>query len=113
MSDNPIYKVIFYNQDKVYEVYTRYIYQRDMYGFIEVEEYLFGERSQLIVDPGEEKLKNELSGVKRSFIPMHSIIRIDEVEKEGVGKISDSGGAGGNVATFPAAGFKPGAKGSA
>lgn len=112
MSDNPTYKVIFYNQDKVYEVYTRYIYQSDMYGFIEVEEYLFGERSQLIVDPGEEKLKNELSGVKRSFIPMHSIIRIDEVEKEGVGKISDSTGAGGNVTAFPAAGFKPGGKGS-
>ncbi len=37
----------------------------------------------MIVDPSEEKLKNEFSEVKRSFIPMQSIVRIDEVEKEG------------------------------
>lgn len=83
MQNNPIYKVIFYNQNQVYEVYARAIYQSEMYGFIEVEEFVFGERSQLLVDPSEEKLKNEFASVKRSYIPMHSIIRIDEVEKEG------------------------------
>ena len=36
----------------------------------------------MIVDPSEEKLKNEFSSVKRSYIPMHSLVRIDEVEKE-------------------------------
>ncbi|MEL7399745.1 MAG: DUF1820 family protein, partial [Pseudomonadota bacterium] len=58
-SIKPIYKVIFYNQNQVYEVYARAIYQSDMYGFIEVEEFVFGERSQMIVDPAEEKLKAE------------------------------------------------------
>lgn len=89
MAANPTYKVIFYNQSQVYEVYARAIYQSDMYGFIEIEEFVFGERTQLVVDPGEEKLKNEFDSVKRSYIPMHSIIRIDEVEKEGTGKVSD------------------------
>jgi hypothetical protein len=60
-----------------------------MYGFIEIEDFVFGERSKMIVDPGEEKLKNEFSAVARTYIPMHALIRIDEVEKEGVGKISD------------------------
>ena len=60
-----------------------------MYGFIEIEEFVFGERTQMIVDPSEEKLKNEFSSVKRSYIPMHSLVRIDEVEKEGVPKISE------------------------
>jgi hypothetical protein len=101
-----IYRVVFHNQDQVYEVYVREIYQSEMYGFIEVEEYIFDERSQMIVDPGEEKLKNEFAGVKRSFIPMHSVIRIDEVEKEGVGKIREGGGA--NVTHFPFPGGKPG-----
>ena len=80
-----------------------------MYGFIEVEDYVFGERSQLIVDPGEEKLKNEFSGVARSYIPMHSIVRIDEVEKEGVGKIVEGvDGGSGNVSAFPLpAGARP------
>ena len=85
----PLYKVIFYNQGQVYEVYCKEIYQSEMYGFIEVESYVFGERSQMIVDPGEEKLKSEFANVNRSYIPMHSIVRIDEVEKEGASKVSD------------------------
>lgn len=89
MSEQSIYKVIFYNQTEVYEVYARAIYQSDMYGFIEVEEFVFGEKTQLLVDPGEEKLKAEFAGVKRTYLPMQSIIRIDEVEKEGAGKVTE------------------------
>lgn len=107
MIDNPIYKVIFLNQNQVFEVYARQIYQSDLYGFIEIEEFLFGEKSKMIVDPGEEKLKTEFAGVKRSYIPMHAVIRIDEVERQGVPKVSDSP-AGSNVTSFPNAGvFKP------
>ena len=90
MAAEPIYKVIFLNQNQVFELYARQIYQSDLYGFIEVEEYVFGERSQIVLDPAEEKLKNEFAGVKRSYIPMHAIIRIDEVEKEGSVKIRES-----------------------
>ena len=85
-----IYRVIFHNQGQVYEVYAHSIYQSDLYGFIEVEDYIFGKRSQMLIDPGEDKLKTEFEGVERSFIPMHCVIRIDEVEKEGVAKITDS-----------------------
>lgn len=100
MSKNKsIYRVKFINQDKLYEVYCTYVYQSDMYGFIEIEELLFGEKSSLLVDPGEEKLQKEFSGVKRSYIPMHSIVRIDEVEKEGTPSIKDS--SGGSVTAFP------------
>ena len=35
----------------------------------------------------EEKLKAEFSGVKRTFVPLHAVVRIDEVEREGVNKI--------------------------
>jgi len=100
MATTPLFKVIFHNQNQVYEVYAREIYQSEMYGFIEVEEFVFGERSQMIVDPGEEKLKNEFAGVTRSYIPMHAIIRIDEVEKEGVGKVVEVKGDG-KIANFP------------
>ena len=87
-----IYKVIFLNQNQVYEVYAKHVYQSDMYGFIEIEAFVFGERSQMIVDPAEERLKNEFGAVSRSYIPMHALIRIDEVEKEGIAKISDAKG---------------------
>ncbi len=89
MASTSLFKVIFYNQNQVYEVYAKAIYQSEMYGFIEVEEFVFGERSQLVVDPGEEKLKSEFTAVKRSYIPMHAIIRIDEVEKEGTVRVSE------------------------
>ena len=105
----PIFRVVFYNQSQVYEVYARQLFQSDLMGFIEVEEFSFGERAQVIIDPAEEKLKNEFANVKRSFIPMHSIIRIDEVDKEGQVKVSDIKSSD-KVARFPfqGAGIQPG-----
>ncbi len=99
----PIYRVIFQNQGQTYEVYASEIYQSDLHGFIEVEEFLFDERNGVLVDPAEEKLKTEFSGVLRSYIPMHAVIRIDEVEKEGVGKITESHSQPrtSNVSPFP------------
>src|SRR6056297_1101156 len=97
MANNPVYKVIFHNGNAVVELFARQIYQSDMWGFIEIEEFVFGERSQIVVDPGEEKLKSEFSGVRRSYIPLQAIIRIDEVDKEGSVNVSESVPAEGNV----------------
>lgn len=93
-----IYKVIFLNQGKLYEVYARQVNDGGMLGFVEIEELIFGEHTQVVVDPAEERLKDEFAGVKRSFIPMHAIVRIDEVEKEGTAKMTD---ADGKVTQFP------------
>lgn len=41
----PIYKVIFLNQGQVFEMYAKQIYQSDLWGFLEVEEFVFGERT--------------------------------------------------------------------
>lgn len=106
MSEQTVYKVIFFNRSQVYEIFAKAIFQSDMYGFIEVEELVFGERSNLVVDPGEEKLKAEFADVKRSYIPVQAIIRIDEVEKTGTSKVSDIK-ASENVATFPFQGSAP------
>ena len=94
MASDAIYKIIFLNQGQVYEMYARHVYQSDLWGFLEVEEFVFGERSQMIVDPAEEKLKTEFSSIKRSFIPLQSVVRIDEVEKEGACKITEVKGTG-------------------
>ncbi len=96
-----IYKVIFTNQGQVYEIYAATVGQGELFGFIEVEQLLFGERSKLIVDSSEERLKTEFSGVKRVFIPMHSVIRIDEVEKRGAARITASEGGASVVKAFP------------
>lgn len=101
--DRQIYRVIFLNNGKTYEVYASQIYQSDLYGFIEVEEFRFGERSSVVVDPAEEKLKNEFSDVIRSYIPLHAVIRIDEVRKEGPAKVSEARGPNVATLTFPPA----------
>lgn len=98
MSEHLIFKVIFHNQGKVYELFAKEVYPSDMIGFVTIEQLTFNERSSVVVDPSEEKLKTEFESVKRSYIPMHSVIRIDEVDKQGVAKIIDSDG---KVATFP------------
>jgi hypothetical protein len=100
---------MFMNQGKVYEVYARSVSHGGLFGFIEVEELVFGERSRVVVDPTEERIKSEFAGVKRSYLPVHSILRIDEVEKEGTAKISDA--EGGNVAQFPMPVYTPGGPG--
>jgi hypothetical protein len=38
---------------------------------------------------------------------MHSVVRVDEVEKKGPSRITDAA-KGGNVAAFPVPYFKPG-----
>lgn len=104
-----IYRISFVNQDKIYEMFARQVYESDLYGFVVVEEIVFGTQSSVVIDPGEERLKTEFEAVKRSFIPIHSVIRIDEVEKTGVSKIHTlDNGAAGNVSLFsrPAGGKK-------
>jgi hypothetical protein len=93
-----IYRVSFINRGKVYEVFAQKVYQGELYGFVVIEQLIFGERSSVVVDPGEERLKDEFQSVRRSFVPMHAVIRIDEVEKEGIAKIHDLGE---NVTPFP------------
>jgi len=98
MSAKTLYKLVFVSQGQVYEIYARKVSHGGLFGFIEVEELVFGERSSVVVDPSEEKIKSEFENVKRTYLPMHSIIRIDEVDKQGTSKISK---ADGNVTPFP------------
>ena len=100
------YRITFLNQGKVYEIYARDIHQSGLFGFIEVEKIIFGEKSSVLVDPTEEHLKSEFAGVSRTYIPMHSVVRIDEVEKTGHSKITRAEGHSDKVAPFPV--FTPG-----
>src|SRR5262245_3477425 len=81
------YRVLFLNEGKVYEIFAQRVSHGAMFGFVEVEELLFGEKTSVVVDPAEERLRSEFAGVERTYIPMHSVIRIDEVEKKGTSKI--------------------------
>jgi len=105
MAADAMFKVMFLNQGKVYEIYAKSVSHGNLFGFVEVEKLVFGARSSVVVDPSEERIQTEFSGVKRTYIPMHSIIRIDEVEEQGVSKVTSV--EGGNVAQFPMPVYTP------
>lgn len=107
-----IYRVVFQNQGRVYEVYARSVAQGALFGFVEIEGLLFGERSQVVVDPGEEALKVEFAGVERTYVPMHAILRIDEVEKRGPSRIHPAAEGGGKVTPLPTPIYTPARKDS-
>lgn len=107
MAKKRIYKVLFVNQGKVYEVYARRVSQGELYGFVAVEGLIFGEKSAVVIDPSEERLKAEFEGVSVSHIPLHAVIRIDEVERQGAAKIIPLSGKGDEVVPFPGP-FPPG-----
>jgi hypothetical protein len=108
VADKRLYKVAFQSQGQVYEVYAKRVSQGGLLGFVEVEGLVFGERASMVVDPTEERLQREFAGVKRCYLPMHSILRIDEVEKAGPGRITEATAKGDNVAAFPMPYVKPG-----
>lgn len=104
MASHHIFKVLFVNQGKVYEVYARKVSHGSMLGFVEIEELVLDARAGVLLDPAEERIKSEFEGVKRSFLPMHSVLRIDEVSKRGASKITEYEG---NVTPFPTPLYSP------
>ncbi len=107
MDKETIYRISFFNQGEVYEVYARNVAQGGLFGFIEIEDLVFGERSKLLIDSSEERLKTEFDGVRRIHVPLNAVIRIDEVEKLGRGRITSGEG---KVTNFPMAIMPPGGK---
>ena len=68
MKDKKIYKIIFIQLGEIYEIFAKQIFQSDMYGFLEVEEFIFTNGDQLVVDPSSEKLKKEFYKVQRRML---------------------------------------------
>ncbi len=104
-SDKNTFRIQFHNNNRIYELYAHEVSQSQMAGFIEIGKIIFGEQSKLLIDPAEEKLKTEFANVKHTYIPHHSIIRIDEVVQSGKNRILDSEGS--TVTSFPGSTIAP------
>ena len=55
MTKKNLFIVIFMSQGQVYEIYARSVGHGEMFGFVEVEELVFGARTTVVVDPSEER----------------------------------------------------------
>lgn len=101
MPQSRLYKVLFHTHGKVYEVYARKVMSSDLYGFVEVSELSFGSGGDsMLVDPAEEKLREEFAQTRALHLPMHAVVRVEEVQARGVATIRDAG-SGEKVMPFP------------
>ena len=96
-----LYRITFLNHGRVYEIYARRVAASSLWGFTEVGELVFDVNDGVVIDPTEERLRDEFGNTRVLHLPMQSIVRIEEVEKKGKSAIRDAG-TGENVVTpFP------------
>jgi len=96
-----LYKITFLNQGKVYELYARHVSSSHLWGFTEVGELVFDVHDGMVVDPTEERLREEFSGTRVLHLPMQSIVRVEEVERKGQSMIRDAESGERVVTPFP------------
>ncbi len=97
----PLYKVTFLNAGKVYEIYARTVASGALWGFTEVSELVFDVHDGVVIDPTEERLRDEFGNTRALHLPMHSIVRIEEVERKGQSAIRDASTGEKVVTPFP------------
>lgn len=101
MRNKKLYKVTFLHLGKSYELYARHVASSPLWGFTEVGELVFEPVGEgLLVDPTEERLRDEFKDTRVLHLPMQSVIRIEEVDRKGALAIRDAGD-GQKITPFP------------
>ena len=104
-TEKTYFKVSFTHEDEVYQVCAREVESSDLYGLIMLADFIFPEGG-LVYNPGEERLRKEFEGIRRTWIPYHAILRIDEISEKRAGEVKivpmrtssgPSGGTGGGL----------------
>jgi hypothetical protein len=75
-----LFKVQFlHNQKEIKTIYANKINPSSFLGLIEVSDIVFIDSSEILINPDDEKIRKEFKDVERTFLPINTIIRIDEV----------------------------------
>lgn len=109
MPKDTLFKVIFLNHGQVYELFARGVVSSGLWGFVEVTDLVFESGEGVVVDPTEEKLRNEFEGTRVLHLPMQSVLRVEEVKERGQCRIRERR-SGETVTPFP---MSPGNKSQA
>jgi hypothetical protein len=83
-----MYKVVFFNQGKVYELFAERVDSAHLYGFIVAAGLQFAD-SGVVVDPVEERMRDEFRDTEELLLPMQSVVRVEKVRKRGTSVIRD------------------------
>lgn len=87
-NERPIYRIIYIDQEERREIYAQYISEETLVGFIEADNLL-----DFPPTPSATPSKDVNRG--RCYIPLHNIVRIDEVFLKSTQDPKD------NVSPFP------------
>ena len=89
------------DRTEIYELYARSVSSGALWGFTEVAELVWDINEGLVVDPTEERLRDEFAGTRVLHLPMQSIVRIEEVDRKGQTAIRDATTGEKVVTPFP------------
>ena len=102
MRSKKLYKVTFLSQGKTLELYAREVVSSALWGFTEVGEIVFDQAGDgVVIDPTEERLREEFANTKVLHLPIQCIVRVEEVEKRGPLAIRDAASGEKVITPFP------------
>jgi hypothetical protein len=103
MSKPKLYKVTFLSQGKSIELYARHVASSALWGFTEIGDLVFDPPGEgLVVDPTEERLREEFKDTTMVHLPIQAILRVEEVVKRNAIAIRDVA-SGDKIMPFPVA----------
>jgi hypothetical protein len=102
MKGKKLYKVTFISQGKTLELYARHVGSSDLWGFTEVGDIAFEAQGEgVVIDPTEERLREEFKNTRVLHLPIQCIVRVEEVERREPLVIRDAASGERVVTPFP------------
>ena len=101
MNTRVLYKITFHNAGKIYELYARRVASSSLWGFTEVADLVFDVNEGLVVDPTEERLRDEFANTRVRHLPRQSVVRVEEVDRKAPLSIRDASTGEKVVTPFP------------
>ena len=101
MNTRVLYKITFHNAGKIYELYARRVSSSSLWGYTEVADLVFDVNEGLVVDPTEERLRDEFANTRVLHLPLQSVVRVEEVDRKSPLSIRDAGTGEKVVTPFP------------
>lgn len=97
----PLYQVTFLQLGQVYTLYARQVAASDLWGFVRIAELVFDVHDGLVVDPTEDRLRDEFADARVLHVPMQHISSVQEVQRKGKSAIRDAAGGNTVITPFP------------
>ena len=104
MKSKKLHKVTFLSQGKTLELYARHVASSSLWGFTEVGDIVFDNPGEaVVIDPTEERLREEFGNTRVLHLPIQCIVRVEEVDKRAPLAIRDAASGEKVVTPFPIA----------